>query len=139
MGNASALIWRMVVACACDAPSIWKHSTPMKCTSEKTFSQLRISRAYLKLLSIPENVSGARVISLERIGSYQIRMFEPAQIDSADGPLFWLELFDGEGQSSVDSCSCHAIEEAVTVFDGFVEQANELGTRSQGGRDEPEN
>lgn len=105
----------------------------MKCTSEKTFSQLRISQAYLKLLSIPENISGARVISLERIGNYEIRMFEPAQIDSEQGPLFWMELFDHDEQSSVDSCSCHAIAEAVTVFDGFAAQANELGS----GQDEP--
>jgi hypothetical protein len=108
----------------------------MKCTSEKTFSQLRISQAYLKLLSIPENMSGARVISLERIGKYEIRMFEPAQIDPEDGPLFWMELFDHDRQSSVDSCSCHAIAEAVTVFDGFAAQANELGIFPRSGQDE---
>jgi hypothetical protein len=111
--------------------------TPMKYTSEKTFSQLRISQAYLKLLSIPENMSGARVISLERIGKYEVRMFEPAQVDSADGPLFWMELFDHGAQSSVDSCSCDAIEEAVTALDGFVAQAGELDTLSPGGCDEP--
>jgi hypothetical protein len=112
--------------------------TPMKCTSEKTFSQLRISQAYLRLISIPENASGPRVISLERIGNCEIRMFESAQIDSADGPLFWMELFDHDGRLSVDSCSCHAIEEAVTAFDGLVTQANELGTLSPSGCDEPQ-
>jgi hypothetical protein len=34
--------------------------------------------------------------------------------------LFWMELFDHDAQSSVDSCACHDIEEAVVRFDDFI-------------------
>ncbi len=110
----------------------------MKSTSENTFNQLRISQAYLKLLSIPENACG-REGDFARADRQTTRFAcsNLQQIDSADGPLFWMELFDHDGQSSVDSCCCYEIEEAAAAFDGFVGQANELGRLSPVGRDEP--
>ena len=43
-------------------------------TSERTLTELRIARAYVRLSSIPENSPEASV-SLASIGSYEIRMF----------------------------------------------------------------
>jgi hypothetical protein len=86
---------------------------------DKVFSQLRITRAYIKLLCIPESEHNARTVSLARIGSYEIRIFEPFPTIPA-ASLFWMELFDHDAQSSVDSCACHDIEEAVVRFDDFI-------------------
>jgi hypothetical protein len=90
----------------------------------KTYSsklgELRISQAYIKLLGLPQNGQGARMISLERIGNHEVLMFDVSPDSAADAPLFWLELFDHERKSSVDSCSCTEIAQAVTVFDDFV-------------------
>ena len=104
----------------------------------RKFSELRISQAYLKLLSIPESADGARTVSLERIGNHEIRMFESAASDSTEGPLFWMELFNLDRQASVDSCSCDGIEEAAIAFEGFVAQAREPDEPSPGGRDAPQ-
>jgi hypothetical protein len=93
-------------------------------TSRNKFLELRITQAHIRLLCLPDNPRGARMVSLERIGTYEIRMFEIAQSDAADAPLFGMELFDHDRQSSVDSCSRYQIEAAVTVFEGFVSQAN---------------
>jgi hypothetical protein len=71
-------------------------------TPDSTFSKLRITRAYIKLLCIPEG--DAKMVSLVQIGNYEIRMLEASKADTADGPLFLLELFDHDAQSSVDSC-----------------------------------
>ena len=87
---------------------------------DKIFTELRITRAYIKLLCIPEGEHGARMVSLGRIGSCEIRMFESSHANSVDVPLFWIELFDHDAQSAVDSCMCHSIAEAVTAFDGFT-------------------
>jgi hypothetical protein len=68
------------------------------------------------------------MVSLEWIGTHEIRMFEVVQDDAADA-LFWMELFDHDRQSSLDSCNCCEIEAAVTAFEDFVSQAagsNEL-------------
>jgi hypothetical protein len=40
--------------------------------SDNTFTKLRITRAYIKLLCIPEG--DARVVSLAQVGNYEIRM-----------------------------------------------------------------
>jgi hypothetical protein len=86
--------------------------------SDNTFTKLRITRAYVKLLCLPEG--GAQIVSLVQIGSYEIRMLEAPEADTADGPLFLIELFDHDAQSAVDSCVCNDIEEGVAAFENFV-------------------
>jgi hypothetical protein len=89
---------------------------------DKTLSELRIARAYIKLLCIPEGRSGASV-SLAWIGNCEIRIFEGPQVNLGGMPLFLLELFDHGAKTSVDSFSCHKIEDAVVVFEEFISQA----------------
>jgi hypothetical protein len=86
--------------------------------SDNTFSKLRITRAYIKLLCIPEG--DAKMVSLVQIGSYEIRLLEASKADTADGPLFLIELFDHDAQSSVDSCICGDIEEGAAAFEDFI-------------------
>ncbi len=92
----------------------------MSKTYDNKLGELRISQAYIKLLGLPQNAQGTRMISLERIGAFEILMFDVAPDGAADAPLFWLELFDHAAKSSVDSCSCTEIAQAVTVFDDFI-------------------
>jgi hypothetical protein len=87
-------------------------------TSDNTFSKLRITRAYIKLLCIPDGE--ARMVSLAQIGNYEIRMLEAGKADTADGRLFLIELFDHDAQSSVDRCICGDIEEGVAAFEDFI-------------------
>jgi hypothetical protein len=90
-------------------------------------SELRITQAYIKLLGLPRNAQGARMLSLERIGNHEVLMFDVSPDSASDAPLFWLELFDHEAKSSVDSCSCYEIAPAVTVFDDFISLAKGRG------------
>jgi hypothetical protein len=85
-----------------------------------------MTQAYIKLLCIPENSGGARMISLQRIGIHEIRMFEAPRAGGDDAPLFWLELFDHGRQSSLDSCGCYDIPGAAAAFDGFIAEARRL-------------
>jgi hypothetical protein len=86
--------------------------------TDNTFSKLRITRAYIKLLCIPEG--DARVVSLAQIGNYEIRMLEVSKSDTADRPLFLIELFDHDAQSSVDSRICDDVDEGVAAFEDFI-------------------
>jgi hypothetical protein len=61
--------------------------------SDKLLGELRIAGAYVKLLCIPDDRS-EKSISLARIGSCEIRIFEGSQVASDGMRLFWLELFD---------------------------------------------
>jgi hypothetical protein len=87
-------------------------------TSDIEFSKLRISRAYIKLLCIPEG--DAKIISLARIGNYEVRMFESSQGGSDAAPLFSIESFDHDAQSPVDSCICYSLDEGVAAFRDFI-------------------
>jgi hypothetical protein len=64
------------------------------------------------------------MISLAWIGSYEIRMLEVSPIRSADGPLFLMELFDHDAQSSVDRRVCYDIEEGAAAFEAFASRWN---------------
>jgi hypothetical protein len=80
------------------------------------FSKLRITRAYIKLLCIPEGA--AKIVSLARF--YEVRMLESSQNDSDAAPLFSIELFDHDAQSLVDSCRCYGIDEGAAAFRDFI-------------------
>ena len=86
--------------------------------SDIEFSKLRISRAYIKLLCIPDGVE--KIVSLARIGNYEVRMFESWRSGSAAAPLFSIELFDHDAQSLVDSCICYSLDEGVAAFQDFI-------------------
>jgi len=86
--------------------------------SDIEFSRLRIARAYIKLLCFPEGA--AKMVLLARIGNYEVRMLETSKADTADGPLFLIELFDQDAQSSVDSRICCGIDEGVAAFEDFI-------------------
>ena len=106
-------------------------------TSDRTFTELRIARAYIKLSSIPEHASEASV-SIVTIGNYEIRMFRrPEAGADLDGlPLFWLELFDRSTKRSVDGFSCHKIKSAAAIFDDFMLQAGGLNQPGPSGAEE---
>ncbi len=55
-----------------------------------------------------------------RIGSYEVRMLDVSQTDSADKPLFCLELFDHDAQTVIDNCVCYDVEEGVATFEEFI-------------------
>jgi hypothetical protein len=58
-------------------------------------------------------------------------MFIGSKAHSDGMSLFWLELLDYDAKTSVDSFSCHKIEDAVAVFDDFIAQAGRLnGTKN---------
>jgi hypothetical protein len=96
-------------------------------TYSNKLSELRISQAYIKLLGLPQNAQGARLVSLERIGCHEIIMFDVSPDGATDAPLFWLELFDHTAKSSVDSCNCIGIAQAVAVLDDFISLAKRHG------------
>jgi hypothetical protein len=66
----------------------------MSSIGDDVSAKLKITRGYGKLLGLPDIAHGARVVVLERIGNYEIRMFETPEASSVGAPLFWMELFD---------------------------------------------
>ena len=100
--------------------------------SDNTLLELRIARAYIRLLCAPANNPAARTVSIARIGDHEILLFEDWRAEAAEKPLFWIELFDHGVPVSIDSGACHKIEEAAAVFEQFLAEAERLeGSRRQ--------
>ena len=95
----------------------------MNSSPEPTLIELRIARAYGKLSSISGDSSKVSV-SLARIGNCEIQMFR--WLETQSGALFWLELFDHNTRTSVDSFQCHEIKDAAPAFEELVKQATHL-------------
>jgi hypothetical protein len=86
---------------------------------EYNLTTLRVSRAYVSLLSRPEGDAAA--ISLARIGDYEIRMHAAPPIGAAARrPLFIVDIFDHDAQLCIDSRACYAVAEGAVAFDEFL-------------------
>ena len=90
----------------------------MSAVSDSNFSKLRISRAYINLLCLPDGEAG--IISLAWIGNFEIRMLEVRQTADTNSPLFLIELFDHDAQLQLDSQVCFEIEQGAAAFDAFL-------------------
>ncbi len=100
-------------------------------TSVHKFSELRVTRAYIRLFLVPEGKDGARTVSLARIGNYEVRFVELSQTGFSDEPPLWMELYAHDVQLVVDSCSFHELEEAVIAADHLIAQAKSLNEQSR--------
>jgi hypothetical protein len=88
---------------------------------EYNLTTLRISRAYVSLLSRPEG--DATAISLAWIGDYEVRMHAAPSTSAAKYPLFIVDIFDHEAQLLIDSRACHTVAEGAVAFDELLHMA----------------
>ena len=88
---------------------------------EYNLTTLRISRAYVSLLSRPRD--DAAGISLAWIGDCEIRMHAAAPTGAARQPLFVVDIFDHDAQLLIESRACHSVAEGAVAFDEFLHMA----------------
>jgi hypothetical protein len=100
-------------------------------TSSNGFTELRVTRAYIRLFLVPEDRYGARTVSLARIGNYEVRFVEMSKTDSTDKPPLWMELYAHDEHLVIDSCSFHELEEAVAAAEHLISRAECLNEQSQ--------
>jgi hypothetical protein len=86
--------------------------------SDGNFYKLRITRAYINLLCLPQG--NVAMISLAWIGNYEIRMLDVPQTGTADEPLFLIEFFDHDAETQLDCRVCYEIEQGAAAFEAFV-------------------
>jgi hypothetical protein len=89
----------------------------------------RIIRAYIRLVSQAENTGNSRPIVV-RLGPVQVHLTEMHPEDTTLGlPPFWIEVFDGTGQVSIDSIGCHEFDEdeLTTAVEVVLSAAQEAG------------
>ena len=116
---------RVTRACRRGASVIEKIQGLIAKMSDDASTKIKIEKAYTELLRIPVNSAEASVL-LASTGKYEIRICGGSTTRSAATPLFWLELFDHALKMSVDSCSCHQVNDAIAAFEYLISQARLL-------------
>jgi hypothetical protein len=85
---------------------------------EYNLTTLRVSRAYVSLLSRPEGDTAA--VSLAWIGDFEIRMHAAPPTSAVKQPLFIVDIFDHDAQLCIDSRACYTVAEGAIAFDEFL-------------------
>ena len=106
-------------------------STTLRRKSESQITERQLVQAYLKLYLV--GGEGARMVSLARAGSYEVRLveFEP-RLSAIVQPL-WLELYCHHIDAMLDSCGCDELEDAVIAANELFTRARRLHRRSERG------
>ena len=88
---------------------------------EYNLTTLRVSRAYVSLLSRPDVDTAA--ISMAWIGDFEIRMHAAPPTSAVKQPLFIIDIFDHDTQRFIDRRTCYAVAEGAVAFDEFLGMA----------------
>jgi len=90
----------------------------------------RLNKAYTSLAFMPEHGDHSRTSTLDRYGTFEVRLVEFSQGDPTGDRLFWLELYCHVTGSSLDSCLCDNLDDAETAADHLVSSAKQLQGKS---------
>ena len=88
---------------------------------EYNLTTLRVSRAYVSLLSRPEGDAAA--VSLAWLGDFEVRMHAAPPSSAVKQPLFIVDIFDHDAQLFIDSRACYTVAEGAVAFDEFLGMA----------------
>jgi hypothetical protein len=71
----------------------------------------RIIRAFVRLVFQAVDIDNSLPVVM-RLGPVQVHLSEIHPEDTTPGvPPFWIEVFDGTGQDSIDSIGCHEFDD----------------------------
>ena len=95
-------------------------------------AKLRLTRGYVYLCHARADGNGAKTVSLARFGDYEVRLVEFVRARPTDPTPMWLELYNHQTQSGIDSCCCYDLEEAVHATEDLISRARELDEEPRG-------
>jgi hypothetical protein len=90
-----------------------------------------IIRTYVRIVFQAMGTDNSRRIVM-RLGPVQVHLTEMHPEDTTPGmPPFWIEVFDGTGQHSIDSIGCHEFDEdeLAAAVEMILSAAQEAGRR----------
>jgi hypothetical protein len=79
--------------------------------------------AYARLQHVPPGAETSRVVTLARLGSFEVRLIQPTSVAPTSQARFWMELFDHDRQLSIDSVGNLALEDTAFAAEEFIVRA----------------
>ena len=86
----------------------------------------QLYKAYVGLAIAAAKEDGSRTVSIRRFRALEVRLVEFATRQQADNVEIWIELYDYDTQSSLDSCLCHDLDEAEPMLTHLLTSARHL-------------
>jgi hypothetical protein len=86
----------------------------------------KIIQSYTWVLRAPRDIDGHKTCSLARHGAYEVRLIEPSDMPQGDATPFWIELFDHERKTTLDSFGNDDLEEAAITAGALIAEAEML-------------
>jgi hypothetical protein len=83
----------------------------------------QIIQSYVWVLRAPKNTQGVRTSALARHGVFEVRLIEPSDMARGDVQPFWIELYDHDNRTTVDSHGGADIEEAAEAAVTLIARA----------------
>jgi hypothetical protein len=96
------------------------------CCGEGEVFVSQLHKAYVGLAIAAANEDGSRTVSLRRFSALEVRLVEFATRHQADNVEIWIELYDYDTRSSLDSCLCHDLDEAEPMLEHLLSSARHL-------------
>ena len=85
--------------------------------------EVKILQSYVLVLRTNKNAQGDRTSTLERHGAHEVRLIDPSQKAQSDTIPFWIELFDHNAKTTVDSYGGYDLEAVAIAADAFIARA----------------
>ena len=95
-------------------------------------AELRLTHGHVALSHAPAHSDGTSTVALAQFGKYEVRLIEFVPEKPANPTPFWLELYNHETRSAIDSCRCYDLEAAVQTTEKLMSRARTLDEESHG-------
>ena len=83
----------------------------------------KILQSYVFVVRVNKNAQGYRSSTLERHGAHEVRLIDPPRMTECDTIPFWIELFDHNARTTVDSYGGYDLEAVAIAADAFIARA----------------
>jgi hypothetical protein len=87
----------------------------------------QLYKAYCNIDFATQSADGSRAMPIKRIGCVEVRLVEFARSEKEDDPEVWLELYQHDTHSSIDSYLCDDFDEAEPVLEYLISAAQHFG------------
>jgi hypothetical protein len=96
------------------------------CCGEGEVFVSQLYKAYVGLAIAAANEDGSRTVSIRRFSALEVRLVEFGTRQQGENVEIWIELYDYDTQSSLDSCLCHDLDEAEPMLEDLLSSARHL-------------
>jgi hypothetical protein len=88
--------------------------------------ECRIAGAYHQLECAPGNDGCERFVVIERVGRYEIRLVDAWALLPDEKIPFWIELYDGTTETSLDSFTSPDVKKTAAAAEAMIAAAKRL-------------